>query len=152
ISGNKSTAPGLPAGSSSSRFVATPTTSATTFTVSPNNTTAGQLVNGTTYTVAITYHNQTTANQQESSDIVVTTTDAQTTGIDTFAGTTTAFKNGNGDNWVTIGNVTINGALPTFTFTWLSGTNVNRWYVDSLRFTPVASGPTPQFWNTGSPG
>ena len=151
-SANKSTAPGLPGGSTSSRFVVTPTNSTVSFSVSPNNTTAGQLVSGTTYAVAITYHNVATAGQQESSDIIVTTADTQTTGSDTFAGTTAAFRNGSGDTWVTVGDVTINGALPTFTFTWFSGTNVNRWSVDSLRFTPLGAGPTTQFWNTGSPG
>ncbi len=156
ISANKSTAPGLPAGSSSSRFAATPANNTVSFTVSPNNTTANQLQVGSSYNVLVTFHKVTTAGQQESSDIIVTTSDTQCTGNDTFARTNTAFQNGasgaNGDTWIGIGTVTVSGSLPTFTFTWSSGTNINRWYADAVQFAPAAVNQPQQFWNTGSPG
>ena len=153
VSANKSTAPGIPAiGSPGSKIASTgtpPAGAGTNFILSPNNTTAGQLVNGTTYAVAITFGS---SGNNESSDLVVTASDTQTTGNDTFVGNTSAFKSGNGYNaWITVGNITVNGTLPTIKFTYLSGAN-GRWYVDTVRFTPLPPGPTPQYWDTGTLG
>src|ERR1035438_7630427 len=50
-----------------------------------------------------------------------------------------------------VGNITVNGTLPTIKFTYLSGSN-NRWYVDTIRFTPLPPLPTGQYWDTGSLG
>jgi autotransporter-associated beta strand protein len=155
VSANKSTAPGIPAiGSPGSRIATTgnpPAAAGAFFQVSPNNTTAGQLVIGTTYAVAITFGS---TGNNESSDLVVTASDTGTTGNDTFAGITSAFKNGNGYNtWITVGNITVSSALPTIKFTYLSGVN-GRWYVDTIRFTPLPPTATPQYWdlNGSAPG
>ena len=146
ISGTKSTAPGLPSVATSSRFAnSTPSS----FTVSPNNTIAGNLVNGTTYAVDITF-GLNSGTSAESSTIVVAPT---ATGVSstTFPATTSAFKSVNGANtWVNIGNITVNSANPTVTFAYFSGT-VARFYFDSVRFTPVVVAPI-QSWDTGGVG
>jgi autotransporter-associated beta strand protein len=80
----------------------------------------------------------------------VTNSDTGTTGLDTFAGSTsTAFQAGSGYNqWNLVGTITIGSANPTITFAYYSGVS-GRWNVDSIQFTPVPSPPTAQYWNGG---
>ena len=88
VSANKSTAPGIPAiGSPGSRIATTgnpPAAAGAYCQVSPNNTTAGQLVIGTTYAVAITFGS---TGNNESSDLVVTASDTGTTAMTRSPGT-----------------------------------------------------------------
>jgi autotransporter-associated beta strand protein len=154
ISSLHSSAPGQPAGISvsSCRFATTPTNSTVSFSVSPNNS-VGNLNVGSTYVVAVTWPNNTTANQAESPDILVSASDSGMTGIDTLAGITGAFRQGtiNSPNaWSTVGLITVNSGTPTLTFTWAGGTTVDRWYADAMQFTPVSALPTAQYWDTGS--
>ncbi len=153
-----SSAPGRPSTSSSAKFAATPLGSSTPSAVlAPASGQVGSiLMSGTTYAVAISFPQNSTSAQSESSTVIVNNTDTGTTassgGIDTFAGTTPAFQFANGTNqWVTIGYVTLNTDSPTFTFTMSSATDTERWYMDIVRFTPIVQG-TPQFWDTGSLG
>ena len=156
-----STAPGLVSGwSTSSRIAATgnPGALGDYIVISPNGghattpssttfvgTSALQV--GTTYQVAVSFGNSPTA---ASPDIVVTNSDTGTTGLDTFAGSTsTAFQAGSGYNqWNLVGTITIGSANPTITFAYYSGVS-GRWNVDSIQFTPVPSPPTAQYWNGG---
>ena len=92
------------------------TTNSTTFA----GTSALQM--GTTYQVAVSFSGSPTA---ASTDIVVTNSDTGTTGLDTFAGSTsTAFQAGSGYNqWNVVGTITINSTTPTIKFAYVSGAN-----------------------------
>ncbi|HVM51098.1 MAG TPA: autotransporter-associated beta strand repeat-containing protein, partial [Candidatus Acidoferrum sp.] len=154
LSSIKSTAPGfpVPADSSSCRFFGASGTANSWFTVTPSGT--NQLTVGQSYAVGITFGNNTAAGQNQNSNIVVNITDSGTTGIDTVAGLSSVFATNTTpvNTWGTIGHVTINSATPSFTFTWASGFTNNRWYVDTVRFVPLGTVGTAQYWDTGSIG
>lgn len=168
LTSDHSTAPGIVSGfSTKSRInstTGTPGGPGTNVIISPNggnatisNTTTlagtSALQTGTTYLVSVSFSGSTTA---ASPDIVVSCSDSNVGGIDSFNGiTSTAFQSGSGYNqWNPVGYITPANSNPTIQFSYYSGVS-GRWNVDSILFSPVPPSPlsgTYQYWNTGSPG
>jgi autotransporter-associated beta strand protein len=135
ISATKSSAPGC-SSPGSSRFSNTASTS-TSFSVTPS------LLEGTTYSVSVSW-GYNSSPYEETPSIVVRPT---ATGVSssTFPSTTTVFSSGSGDainnTWETVGNITPSVNNPVITFTYVSGLSSGRWYADAVRF--ISQPPNP---------
>ena len=146
-----SSAPGCTA--THARFANTPGTPdvSPAFSVTPNS---NPLVVGATYSVAITFGNNT-GTSMESASIVVQPT---VTGVSSnnFPTTTTAFQQGGGglNAWAVIGNIVPSTPTPTVTFAYDSGTLTgSRFYAYAVQFVELAPPPppptsTPEYWDT----
>ena len=128
ISATKSSARGC-SSPGSSRFSNTASTS-TSFSVTPS------LLEGTTYSVSVSWGYNSSPYEETPSIVVRPTTSGVSNS--TFPSSTTVFSSGSGDainnTWETVGNITPSVNNPVITFTYVSGLSSGRWYADAVRF------------------